>query len=29
VNVGDNVHLAWDAAAAHWFDLSSQCRIDR
>jgi len=29
VNVGDNVHLAWEAAAAHWFDLSSQCRIDR
>ena len=29
VNVGDNVHLTWDAAAAHWFDLSSQCRIDR
>jgi sn-glycerol 3-phosphate transport system ATP-binding protein len=28
VNVGDSVHLAWDAAAAHWFDLSSQCRID-
>jgi len=28
VNVGDNVHLAWEAAAAHWFDLSSQCRID-
>ena len=28
VTVGDNVHLAWDAAAAHWFDLSSQCRID-
>jgi len=29
VNVGDNVRLAWDAAAAHWFDLSSQCRIDQ
>ena len=28
VNVGDNVRLAWDAAAAHWFDLSSQRRID-
>jgi len=28
VTVGDNVHLAWDATAAHWFDLSSQCRID-
>jgi len=29
VNVGDEVRLAWDAAAAHWFDLSSQCRIDQ
>jgi sn-glycerol 3-phosphate transport system ATP-binding protein len=29
VNVGDKVRLAWDAAAAHWFDLSSQCRIDQ
>jgi sn-glycerol 3-phosphate transport system ATP-binding protein len=29
VNVGDTVHLAWEAAAAHWFDLSSQCRIDQ
>ncbi|HKS62721.1 MAG TPA: ABC transporter ATP-binding protein, partial [Xanthobacteraceae bacterium] len=28
-NVGDAVHLAWEAAAAHWFDLSSQCRIDQ
>jgi sn-glycerol 3-phosphate transport system ATP-binding protein len=29
VNVGDTVHLAWEAATAHWFDLSSQCRIDQ
>ena len=29
VTVGDTVHLAWGAAAAHWFDLSSQCRIDQ
>ncbi len=28
VNVGDKVALAWDPAAAHWFDLSTQCRID-
>ena len=27
--VGETVHVAWDSAAAHWFDLSSQCRIDR
>jgi len=27
--VGETVRLAWDPAAAHWFDLSSQCRIDR
>ena len=27
--VGETVHIAWDAGAAHWFDLSSQCRIDR
>ena len=25
--VGDNVRIGWDAAAAHWFELSSQCRI--
>ena len=29
VAVGESVHLAWDAASAHWFDLSSQCRIDQ
>ena len=29
VNVGDNVRIGWDAAAAHWFDLSTQCRIDQ
>jgi sn-glycerol 3-phosphate transport system ATP-binding protein len=29
VNVGDNVQLAWDPGAAHWFDPSTQCRIDR
>jgi sn-glycerol 3-phosphate transport system ATP-binding protein len=29
VNVGDNLRLAWDAGAAHWFDPSTQCRIDR
>jgi len=27
--VGETVHIAWDPAAAHWFDLSSQRRIDR
>ena len=27
--VGEKVALAWDAPAVHWFDLSSQCRIDR
>jgi sn-glycerol 3-phosphate transport system ATP-binding protein len=25
---GETVHLAWDPAAAHWFDLSSERRID-
>jgi sn-glycerol 3-phosphate transport system ATP-binding protein len=25
---GDHVRIGWDAASAHWFDLSSQCRID-
>jgi len=29
VNVGDSVHIGWEPAAAHWFDLSTQCRIDR
>jgi sn-glycerol 3-phosphate transport system ATP-binding protein len=28
-NPGDRVAVTWDAAAVHWFDLSSQCRIDR
>ena len=28
-NVGAKVAIAWDADAIHWFDLSSQCRIDR
>jgi sn-glycerol 3-phosphate transport system ATP-binding protein len=27
--VGSAVHIAWEPAAAHWFDLSSQCRIGR
>jgi sn-glycerol 3-phosphate transport system ATP-binding protein len=27
--VGSQVHIVWEPAAAHWFDLSSQCRIDR
>jgi sn-glycerol 3-phosphate transport system ATP-binding protein len=26
---GVQVRIGWDAASAHWFDLSSQCRIDR
>ena len=26
---GDSVHIRWDPTAAHWFDLSSQCRIDQ
>jgi sn-glycerol 3-phosphate transport system ATP-binding protein len=26
--VGDAVHVSWAPQAAHWFDLSSQCRID-
>ena len=29
VNAGDTITVAWDAASSHWFDLSSQCRIDR
>jgi ABC-type sugar transport system ATPase subunit len=29
VTPGDSVHISWDPAVAHWFDLSSQCRIDR
>ena len=27
VKVGEDVRVSWDAASAHWFDLSSQCRI--
>ena len=27
VRVGEDVRVSWDAASAHWFDLSSQCRI--
>jgi sn-glycerol 3-phosphate transport system ATP-binding protein len=27
--VGSTVHIVWEPAAAHWFDLSTQCRIDR
>jgi sn-glycerol 3-phosphate transport system ATP-binding protein len=27
--LGETVHIRWDPAAAHWFDLSTQCRIDR
>ena len=26
---GDTLRIGWDAAAVHWFDLSSQCRINR
>jgi sn-glycerol 3-phosphate transport system ATP-binding protein len=29
VNVGDRVHIRWEPPTAHWFDLSTQCRIDR
>jgi sn-glycerol 3-phosphate transport system ATP-binding protein len=25
--IGEAVHIRWDPAAAHWFDLSTQCRI--
>jgi sn-glycerol 3-phosphate transport system ATP-binding protein len=28
-NVGETVHIRWEPAAAHWFSLSTQCRIDR
>jgi sn-glycerol 3-phosphate transport system ATP-binding protein len=27
--VGETVGISWEPTAAHWFDLSSQCRIDR
>jgi sn-glycerol 3-phosphate transport system ATP-binding protein len=26
---GETVHIRWEPQAAHWFSLSSQCRIDR
>ena len=26
--VGEPVNIRWEPSAAHWFDLSSQCRID-
>jgi len=26
---GDTLRIGWDPSAAHWFDLSTQCRIDR
>jgi sn-glycerol 3-phosphate transport system ATP-binding protein len=26
---GDTLGIRWEPSAAHWFDLSSQCRIDR
>jgi sn-glycerol 3-phosphate transport system ATP-binding protein len=29
LGAGASVAVAWDPAAAHWFDLSSECRIDR
>jgi sn-glycerol 3-phosphate transport system ATP-binding protein len=28
-SVGEKIGIRWEASAAHWFDLSSQCRIDR
>jgi sn-glycerol 3-phosphate transport system ATP-binding protein len=27
--VGETIHVRWEPSAAHWFDLSTQCRIDR
>ena len=27
--VGETVHIRWEPAAAHWFNLSTQRRIDR
>jgi hypothetical protein len=27
--IGETLRIGWDASAAHWFDLSTQCRIDR
>ena len=27
--IGEKVGIRWEPAAVHWFDLSSQCRIDR
>jgi sn-glycerol 3-phosphate transport system ATP-binding protein len=28
-SIGDKVGVRWEPSAAHWFDVSSQCRIDR
>ena len=28
-SIGDKVGVRWGPSAAHWFDVSSQCRIDR
>jgi sn-glycerol 3-phosphate transport system ATP-binding protein len=28
VAIGEPVHIRWEPQAAHWFDLSTQCRID-
>jgi sn-glycerol 3-phosphate transport system ATP-binding protein len=28
-NLGDAVRIRWDPTAAHWFDLSTQCRINQ
>ena len=27
-SAGDTIAIRWEPSAAHWFDLSSQCRID-
>jgi len=27
--IGDTLRIGWNPSAAHWFDLSTQCRIDR
>jgi sn-glycerol 3-phosphate transport system ATP-binding protein len=29
VAIGEAVRIGWEHSAAHWFDLSTQCRIDR
>ncbi|MEJ0079210.1 MAG: ABC transporter ATP-binding protein [Alphaproteobacteria bacterium] len=28
-SVGETIGISWDPVAVHWFDLSSQCRIDQ